>query len=78
MVIIYESIKLFRKSLLLFCIFFNLIFIFPKQILSHETYGDAMRWYNDFRPSVDPKQNFLIGLKFENGGNSQKALFFFK
>ena len=78
MVIISKSIKLLRKSLLFFCIFFNLIFIFPTQTIAHETYGDAMEWYNDYKPTVDSKQNYLIGLKLENEGKNQKALSFFR
>ena len=78
MVIISKSIKLFRKSLLVFSIFFNLIFIFPITIIAHETYGDAMKWYDNQRPKIDPRQNYFIGLKFENDGKHQKALSFFK
>ena len=78
MAITSKSIKLFRKSLFVFCIFFNLIFIFPTQTIAHETYGDAMKWYNDYKPTVDSKQNYLIGLKLENDGKNQKALSFFK
>tara|TARA_A100001011_G_scaffold309049_1_gene324971 strand:- start:9 stop:707 length:699 start_codon:yes stop_codon:yes gene_type:complete len=78
MVIISKSIKLFRNSLLVFCIFFNIIFIFATYTLAHETYGDAMKWYNGYKPTVDSKQNYLIGLKLENDGQNQKALSFFK
>ena len=78
MVIISKSIKLFRKSLLVFCIFFNIIFIFPIHTLAYETYGDAMKWYKGYRPSADSKQNYLIGLKLENDGKNQKALSFFR
>ena len=62
MVIIFKSIKLFKKSLLVFYVFFNLIFIFPTPTLAHETYGDAMKWYNGYKPSVNSKQNYLKGL----------------
>ena len=71
MVIISKSIKLLRKSLLVFFIFFNLIFIFLTHTLAHETYGDAMKWYNDKKPTIDSKQNYLIGLKLENEGKNQ-------
>ena len=78
MVIISESIKLLKKSLLVFCIFFNIIFIFLAPTLANETYGDAMQWYNGYRLSADAKQNYLIGLKLENDGKNQKALSFFR
>ena len=78
MVRIYKSFKFFRKRLLVFCIFINLIFIFPNSIIAHETYGDAMNWYRDKNFVIDPKQNFLIGIKFEDEGKIKKALYFFK
>ena len=78
MVIISKSIKSLKKSLLVFCIFFNLIFIYQTHTIAHETYGDAMKWYNVYKPSVDSKQNYLIGLKLENEGKNQKALSFFR
>ena len=78
MVIISKSIKSLKKSLLVFCIFFNIIFIFLVPTLAHETYGDAMQWYNGYRLSDDAKQNYLIGLKLENDGKNQKALSYFK
>ncbi len=78
MVIKSSSIKLLKKSLLVFCIFFNLIFIFQTHTQAHETYGDAMKWYKGFKPTVDSKQNYLIGLKLENEGKNQKALSFFR
>ena len=78
MVIISKSIKLLKKNLLVFCIFFNLIFIFQKHTLAHETYGDAMKWYNNYKSTIDSKQNYLIGLKLENEGKNQKALSFFR
>ena len=78
MVRIFKSFKFFRKRLLDFSIIINLIFIFPNSILAHETYGDAMSWYRDNNFVIDPKQNFLIGLKFEDEGKIRKALYFFK
>tara|TARA_B100000902_G_C26887616_1_gene705751 strand:- start:10 stop:702 length:693 start_codon:yes stop_codon:yes gene_type:complete len=78
MVRIFKSFKFFRKRLLFFCIFINLIFIFPNSILAHETYGDAMNWYRDKNFVINPKQNFLIGLKLEDEGKIKTALYFFK
>ena len=78
MVIISKSIKLLRKSFFVFCIFFNLIFIFPSTTLAHNTYGEAMKWYNDYRTGDNSKQNYFIGLKLENDGNTKKAFSFFK
>ncbi len=78
MVRIFKSCKFFRKRLLVFCVFINIIFIFPNSILAHETYGDAMNWYRDKNFVIAPKQNFLIGLKFEDEGKIKKALYFFR
>ena len=78
MVIISKSIKSLKKSLLVFCIFFNIIFIFLVPTLAHETYGDAMQWYNGYRLSADAKQNYMIGLMLENDGRNQKALSSFR
>ena len=73
-----KSFKFFKKRLLDFFIVINLIIIFPNSILAHETYGDAMDWYRENNFAIDPKQNFLLGLKFEDEGKIRKALHFFK
>lgn len=57
--------------------YFVIFLMFYNSANASESYGDAMKWYNNGNLNLDPKYYFMIGLKAEKEGLKDKALKYF-